>query len=70
MNEQHVRAVVRDVVARHLATGDLTAPFPPATTTLHASHGQYLMLVNDTDACLIEPAVLCNHCGYCKSHGH
>jgi hypothetical protein len=20
--------------------------------------------------CLIEPAVACNHCGYCKSYGH
>ena len=20
--------------------------------------------------CLIEPAVLCNHCGYCQSYGH
>jgi hypothetical protein len=35
----------------------------------HASHGMYL-LVNVGDACLIEPAVTCNHCGYCKSHGH
>ena len=69
MNELHARALVRDVVARHLATGDLTAP-SPARTTLHASHSQYLTLLNDTDACLIEPAVLCNHCGYCKSHGH
>jgi len=25
----------------------------------------------DTDgACLIEPAVRCNHCGYCLSYGH
>ena len=21
-------------------------------------------------ACLIEPAVRCNHCGYCQSYGH
>ena len=20
--------------------------------------------------CVIEPAVACNHCGYCKSYGH
>jgi hypothetical protein len=20
--------------------------------------------------CIIEPAVMCNHCGYCKSMGH
>ena len=25
----------------------------------------------DSDGpCLIEPAVPCNHCGYCKSYGH
>jgi hypothetical protein len=26
----------------------------------------------DTDdgVCIIEPAVACNHCGYCKSVGH
>jgi hypothetical protein len=36
----------------------------------HASHAMYLTLVNVGDACLIEPAVTCNHCGYCKSHGH
>ena len=36
----------------------------------HASHALYLTLVNVGDACLIEPGVTCNHCGYCKSHGH
>jgi hypothetical protein len=20
--------------------------------------------------CIIEPAVMCTHCGYCKSYGH
>lgn len=37
----------------------------------HASHFLYLQLVNDNGgACLIEPNVACNHCGYCQSHGH
>jgi threonine dehydrogenase-like Zn-dependent dehydrogenase len=36
----------------------------------HASHDMYITLVNVGDACLVEPAVGCNHCGYCKSHGH
>jgi hypothetical protein len=22
------------------------------------------------EACVIEPDVTCNHCGYCRSHGH
>jgi hypothetical protein len=24
----------------------------------------------DDVMCLIEPAVRCNHCGYCECHGH
>ena len=35
-----------------------------------ASHAQYLTVINVGDACVIEPGVECNHCGYCKSHGH
>lgn len=38
----------------------------------HASHG-LLPLVRGGDSdgrCLIEPAVLCAHCGYCQSLGH
>jgi hypothetical protein len=36
----------------------------------HPSHHVYLTVVNTTDACVIEPSVTCNHCNYCKSHGH
>ena len=37
----------------------------------HASHYLYLQLVNDNGGqCLIESKVPCNHCGYCRSHGH
>ena len=25
---------------------------------------------DDDGACLIEPSVRCNHCGYCQSYGH
>jgi hypothetical protein len=38
----------------------------------HASHG-LLPLARGGDgdgACLIEPSVRCNHCGYCLSLGH
>ena len=38
----------------------------------HASHA-LLPLVRGGDgdgACLIEPSVRCNHCGYCLSYGH
>ncbi len=35
----------------------------------HASHFRYA-LPGSGEACLIEPTVQCNHCGYCQSHGH
>lgn len=80
MNDDELRAIVRGAVQRHLGARATTAA-PPAPTILtdgsdqpvwrgHASHVQYLTLVNVGDACLIEPGVGCNHCGYCKSHGH
>ncbi|MFI5178015.1 MAG: hypothetical protein ACHQO8_05615 [Vicinamibacterales bacterium] len=76
MNDSELRALVRDAVRRHL--GDHAAPAPdPALPVLtetpwshHASHAQYLTIVNVGDRCVIEPDVNCNHCGYCKSHGH
>ena len=83
MNDQELRALVRDAVARHLsgAPGAPGAPGPSVTsalrsvtsansaTSLHSSHGMY-RLVNIGESCVIEPSVTCNHCGYCKSHGH
>ena len=36
----------------------------------HASHAVYVTVVNAGDSCVIEPDVPCNHCDYCKSHGH
>jgi hypothetical protein len=44
---------------------------PPAAVAVgdHASHALYVTIVNDSDACVIEPTVACHHCGYCKSHG-
>jgi len=75
MNDAELRALVRDAVARHL--GRRADPDPPASSAAegpayarHASHAQYLALVNVGDRCVIEPSVGCNHCGYCKSHGH
>jgi hypothetical protein len=35
----------------------------------HASHGLFVIPAQG-DQCVIEPAVTCNHCGYCKSYGH
>jgi hypothetical protein len=38
--------------------------------SVHPSHHRYLSLSAPDGACVIEPAVGCDHCGYCKSHGH
>jgi hypothetical protein len=72
MTEQELRALVRDAVAKHLR------PQPDPTVRLqpdparHASHAMFSLSVGaDGDgACVIEPAVACTHCGYCKSYGH
>ena len=73
MNEDRLRALVRDAVARHLegAPGRFQPPSAgePLTVSSHASHFRY-SLPESGGPCLIEPAVPCNHCGYCESHGH
>jgi hypothetical protein len=73
MNEQELRTIVRDAIARH-AGGPRSAVTPPATFTArqHASHALCAVPAGaDTGGpCVIEPAVTCNHCGYCKSYGH
>jgi hypothetical protein len=77
MTDQELRALVRDAVARHLAQPALpvSPSLPPvpqrlAAAQVHPSHAIYLTVVNSGDACVIEPSVPCDHCGYCKSHGH
>jgi hypothetical protein len=82
MNEQELRSLVRAAVARHLGTGapsmaavesraasshDSQEPVP---LRVFSSHTLYAGLVNVGDACVIEPAVKCDHCGFCKSHGY
>ena len=76
MTDDQLRALVRDAVARHLAP-DATAPgaMPtavPVSVTRHHSFHRYLLPRADGDdgRCLIEPAVRCNHCGFCESHGY
>ena len=38
----------------------------------HPSHAEFVLPAGDESggACLIEPAVLCTHCGFCKACGH
>lgn len=74
MTEQELRVLVREAIARHTV-----APFGAAVHSLsagvvrmHPSHGMFPVPAGgDAEGpCLIEPAVTCNRCGYCKSYGH
>ena len=79
MTEDDLRALVRQAVARHLtasgadaggaasSAANLGAPAPG----VHPSFGRYLLPrePGSDGACLIEPSVKCNHCGFCLSHG-
>ncbi len=74
MNEQDVRALVREAIERHLGrptAGNETRGLTPCSD--HASH-MLLKVVSGSEAddgmCVIEPAVRCNHCGFCQSYGH
>ena len=79
MNEDELRALVREAVARHLVRGQdaghevaaaaAHTPGRNAGGSPHASHAMFLLHATGT-ACIIEPSVVCTHCGYCKSYGH
>ena len=73
MTEQELRALVRTAIARV----HVTAPLEPSHLShpSHLAHPSHLTLAVLSGAdiegpCIIEPAVMCNHCGYCKSLGH
>jgi hypothetical protein len=82
MTEQEIRAVVRETLAR-IGGATRAAAWPPGQVAPgsgasplsfreHASHGTFAVPegADSGGACVIEPAVACNHCGYCKSYGH
>jgi hypothetical protein len=102
MNEQDVRALVREAIERHLGrpngatkvapyrgegettgrgedemTGrgkdEMTGRARLQSSHSHASHILLKVLPGsdvDEGMCVIEPAVRCNHCGFCQSYGH
>jgi hypothetical protein len=68
MNEQDIRALVREAIERHLGR-----PGRSEDGSRHPSHILLNVLPGsdvDEGACVIEPAVRCNHCGFCQSYGH
>ena len=74
MNDQELRALVREAIAKQLgepAPVGWRSPSGRANDPRHPSHGVYTIAREDENGpCLIEPSVPCTHCNYCKSHGH
>jgi hypothetical protein len=82
VTEQELRALVRQAVAHHLGARQPTAgpaptapgphvPLPgPPLQRLHPSQALFMLPADPAGACLIEPAVSCTHCGFCKTYGH
>ena len=84
MNDDEVRALIRVAIAKHLSafareeSGELRRTPTVAASGASGREGgwglsfsQYPLPRAEGDSqCLIEPAVRCNHCGYCECHGH
>ena len=79
MNDEELRSLIRAAIQKHMSASAPEAP-PELrrdasggglTPAVSISFGQYQLErpAGDT-SCLIEPAVQCNHCGFCKCHGH
>jgi hypothetical protein len=71
VTDEELREMVRDAIAARTVSD---TPRMVSDTILRANVGfARLPLARGTDgdgACLIEPSVRCNHCGYCVSYGH
>ena len=82
MNDDELRVLIRSAIQKHLGGAFAESDFARASPSelrrdaafggaQIVSFGQYRLerAAGDT-SCLIEPAVQCNHCGFCKCHGH
>lgn len=81
MTEDELRVLVRTAIARVQRNATVTPPAVPSfvggrivsdPANRHAGFALFV-LPDGSDGggpCIIEPAVPCNHCGYCKSLGH
>ena len=72
MTDDELRSLIRAAVQRHLEPGSQApSPKPQAAAPVSLSFAQYQIERAPGDSmCIIEPAVRCNHCGFCKCHGH
>ena len=77
MNDDELRGLIRAAIQKHMGgpPAEQIRLKPDTTAVIElpvsVSFGQYRLerAAGDT-SCLIEPAVQCNHCGFCKCHGH
>ena len=77
MNDDELRQLIRAAIQKHAApqaAAEGRVSTKPATIQageIGLSFAQYHLerAAGDT-SCLIEPAVQCTHCGFCKCHGH
>jgi hypothetical protein len=75
MNDDELRLLIRAAIESAFAretSGELRRDAAAGSTpAMPMSFGQYRIerAAGDT-TCIIEPAVQCNHCGFCKCHGH
>jgi len=80
MNEQDLRALVREAVERHLGVKRFREPFSvepveKGSRNLFSDPSHILLKVvpgseAEDGMCVIEPSVRCTHCGFCQSYGH
>ena len=70
MTDDEIRQLVRGAIARHLGGANSPSPQPAPVTAVPISFARYpIPRAADDVMCVIEPAVRCNHCGYCQCHG-
>jgi hypothetical protein len=72
MTEQELRLLVREAIKFHVGgrEADKSGDVPVTLHRQHASHTMFALPAEPGGACVIEPAVPCNHCGFCRSYGH
>ena len=74
MDEQQLRGLVREAIARHLGPPPLApavqAGVVAAPSDAIAVARFYLPRSPGEVDCVIEPSVTCTHCGHCLCYGH
>jgi hypothetical protein len=70
ISEAELREMVRASMARIALPSAAASASSPAGEPASFARLPLLRSGDSDGACLIEPAVRCNHCGYCLSYGH